>query len=192
MRKLITVLAITGLAMALLAGCSSDDSSDGTSTTAATSSTTKDRGRQDSKSFSVETPDGQASISLDGRLPPNWPADFPAPAKSEVAGSGSVAGSSSGVMVGVYTTKQSGSDTFNAYKADSALKPSEVKSVSPGSTFLGTMKIGGSQDGSVTVTSIDGTTYVVVVLRTAGGGTDMSTTSSVTSSSVTSTTASAG
>lgn len=202
MRRLLPAIVLTTVVSVALVGCSSNDSSDSTTTTAKAPSTkdtaTKDIGSNGSKSFSVETPDGQASISLDGELPPNWPKAFPAPARSEVAGSGSLAGESSGVMVGVYTTKQSASDVFDSYKTNGDLKVSDAKSVSPGSVFLGTMKISGTYDGSVSVTSVSGTTYVVVVLRGGGGSGSASTTtspsggSSTASTSTTSTTTAAG
>lgn len=193
MRKLSSVVVLVTVVSVALVGCSSSDSSDSTTTTSKASSS-KDTSSKDgdskgsgSKSFSVETPDGQASISLDGQLPPNWPKAFPAPARSEVAGSGSVAGESSGVMVGVYTSKQSASDVFEAYKTNGDLEVSGAKSVSPGSAFLGTMKIGGTYDGSVSVTSVDGTTYVVVILRGGGGSSSASTTTSASGASTAST-----
>lgn len=192
MRKILALVAVCGLSVALVA-CSSDDSSS-TTTSKVTTTTSKDgssvttSGGSGSKSFSVETPEGQASISLDGQLPPNWPTDFPAPKQSKVAGSGSLAGDSSGVMVGVYTSRQSASDVFDAYKSNSELNPSDAKSVSPGSAFLGRMKISGANEGSITVTALDDTTYVVVVLK-GGGGSNSSTNSSSTSTSSTTSTA---
>lgn len=190
MRKFLAIAAICGLSLAVVA-CSSDDSSTTTTskatTTSSRDSSSKSSDESGSKNFSVETPEGQASISLDGQLPPNWPTDFPAPKGSEVAGSGSLAGSSSGVMVGVYTTKQSPSDVYDAYKSNSALKASGAKSATIGGVFLGRMSIGGTYDGSITVTAIDGTTYAVVVLK-GGGGSDSSTNSSSSTASTTSTT----
>lgn len=189
MRKfLILAVVVCGVSL-VAASCSSDDSST-TTTTSKESPSKTTSGSSGSKSFSVETPEGQVSLSLDGELPPNWPKDFPAPKQSKVAGSGSLAGESSGVMVGVYTSRESASDVFDSYKSNTDLKPSDAKSLSPGSAFLGRMKISGAYDGSITVTSVDGTTYVVVVLKGGGGSASASssTSSSTTSIAVTSTT----
>lgn len=180
MRKLLALLAVAGVATLGTAACSDgDESSD---TTARSSSEDASEGSGDSDGFSVETPEGQVSISLDGELPPNWPEDFPAPKSSDVAGSGSLAGSSSGVLVGVYTTRESAEDAFDAYTGDDELNASEVKKVDPGDTFLGTMTISGTYDGSITVTSVGGTTYVVVVLSTDGGGSDTTDSTTTTTS----------
>lgn len=194
MRKFLILAVVVCGASLVAASCSSDDSSTTTTTSkespSKTTSGSSDSKSSGSKSFSVETPEGQVSLSLDGELPPNWPKDFPAPKQSKVAGSGSLAGESSGVMVGVYTSRESASDVFDSYKSNTDLKPSDAKSLSPGSAFLGRMKIGGAYDGSITVTSVDGTTYVVVVLKGGGGSasTSSSTSSSTTSTAVTSTT----
>lgn len=186
MRKLLLMaMVVLGLSVVAVA-CSNDESSSTTTTTTREDSSKSVSGGSGSKSFSVETPEGQASLSLDGELPPNWPKDFPAPKQSEVAGSGSLAGESSGAMVGVYTTRQSAADVFDSYKSNAELEPSDVKSLSPGGAFVGRMEIGGAYDGSITVTSVDGTTYVVVVLKGGGG------TASTTTSTAPSTTATAG
>lgn len=181
-RRFIVVLAVIVAAVAI-GGCSNSDS--GSTTTEKTKGS--DSVSKGNKTFAVDTPDGQASLSLDGSLPPNWPSDFPAPKDSKVAGSGSVAGSDSGVKVAVYSTRQSGQDAFDSYKSQSALKPTDVKSVQPGGLFLGSMKISGSNDGTITVTEHDGNTYVIVVL--SGGGGSASTTTTAKSGSTTSTTA---
>lgn len=178
-------LALTLVVVVSLAGvaCSNDDSSSTTSgSEEGSSKPTSDK--TDSKTFSVETPEGQASISLDGELPPNWPEDFPAPKQSDVAGSGSLAGDDSGVMVGVYTSRQSGSEVFEDYESNPDLGASDVTTVSPGDAFLGRMEISGSFDGSITVTALDDTTYVVVVLHGGGGSGSESSSSTSTTSSV--------
>lgn len=188
-----SAIASTAVVIALgltfvVGGCSSDDSST-TSTTNKVDVSKDTTGKN--KGFSVETPNGQASISLSGELPPNWPKDFPAPKQSDVAGSGSLVKSSAGGMVGVYTTRQSASDTFEAYKSNSDLDVSDVKSVSPGDVFLGTMKIGGQFQGSITVTSVGGTTYVVVFLGASAGSTGSTTTTASSSTGSSSTTSTA-
>ncbi|MBS1838858.1 MAG: hypothetical protein JST64_14280 [Actinobacteria bacterium] len=183
MRKFLVLVVAVSSASLVLGACSKDDSSSSTSTTTTTkeSPSKGSTGGSGTKSFSVDTPEGQASLSLDGQLPPNWPNDFPAPKQSEVAGSGSLARSDSGVMVGVYTTKQSASSVYEAYKSNADLKVSGAKSATIGGVFAGRMSIGGTYDGSITVTAIDGTTYVVVVLKGGGGSASSSSSSSSTS-----------
>ncbi|MGI9578550.1 MAG: hypothetical protein ACR2OH_10150 [Microthrixaceae bacterium] len=173
MRKVTAVVLIVGAAVVGLSGCSSDDSSD-------TTTTTEESDSSSSLSFEVSTPEGQVSISLDGELPPGWPEDFPLPEDADAAGSGSLGGSSSGVMVGVYTTEESGKDAFDFYSGESSLEPSSESSAGGDSSFLGSMDIGGSYPGSVTVAEIGGTTYIVVVLTTDGAS-GSSPTSSTTS-----------
>lgn len=191
MRRFTALIAVLcGLSLVGVA-CSSDDSSTTTTTSKESTSKTTSGGSK-SKSFSVDTPEGQASLSLDGQLPPNWPKDFPAPKQSEVAGSGSLAGSSSGVMVGVYTSKQSASDVYESYKSNTELKVSGAKSATVGGVFLGRMSIGGTYDGSITVTSIDDTTHVVVVLKGGGGSVSASSSTSTTATADTTTTTAAG
>ncbi len=184
MRRSIIVAAVVAVAV-VITGCSKSDSS--TTTTEKTKGS--DSVSSGDKSFAVDTPDGQVSLSLNGKLPPNWPSSFPAPKDSKVAGSGSVAGSESGYKVAVYSTRQSGQDVFDSYKSQTSLYPTDVKSVQPGGLFLGSMKISGSQDGTITVTERDGNTYVIVVLSGGGGSASTTTTakSGSTASSTTST-----
>lgn len=154
--------------------CSSDESS--TTTTAREATTTEARA-----GFEVSTPDGQVSLSLDGQLPSGWPSGFPLPDKTEPAGSGSLVGSTSGQLVAVYTTTQSGKDAFDFYTEQTALQPSDQKSI--GSTnFFGTMKITGPNPGSIAVTEVSGTTYIVVVLTTSGASTSTTASTSATAS----------
>lgn len=169
MRRYLAAGVVLGCCLVVVA-CSDDGSSDATTSTAAKDGSTETTSRgSDSKGFSVETPEGQVSVSLDGELPPNWPADFPLPKGSKVAGSGSLASATEGVMVGVYTNPSAADDVFGDLRSTSELNPSEVKSISPGGAFLGRMDISGTYDGSVTVTAVDDTTYIIVVLNAAGG-----------------------
>ena len=170
--------------MVLVGACSSDGG-DATTTTEKTV-TTSDA----PKDLSVSTPQGEVSLSLDGNLPPDWPEDFPTPDRTDVAGSGSLAGSDSGVMVGVYTTKESGQDAFDFYAKDDTLEPTDPKSAGIGSGFLGSVDIGGDYDGSVTVAGISDTVYIVVVLNTEGADSTSSTTTTAASGGPSTTTAS--
>ena len=157
--------------------CSHDESSTTTAREAVT--TTEAR-----TGFEVSTPDGQASLSLDGALPPGWPSDFPLPDEAEPAGSGSLAGSTSGQLVAVYTTTQSGEDAFDFCTAQTSLQPSDQKSIDS-TNFLGTMKITGPDPGSIAVTEVSGTTYIVVVLTTSGTSTSTTASTSATASTTT-------
>lgn len=106
------------------------------------------------------------SVSLDGKLPPNWPSSFPVPAGAKAAGSGSLGGSSSTVMVGVYTTSKSAPDTFSYYTSNpKGLTTSGAKSVGSGSNYVGSVNITAPNTGSVTVVQHDSTTYIVAVLK---------------------------
>jgi hypothetical protein len=144
------------LALALLAACGSSSKS-----SAATTTTVADR------HVTVQTPAGQVSLSLDGHLPPNWPTGFPVPSGATPAGSGSLAKGGSGVMVGVYSTAQPPAEVFSFYKSDTALAPTNAKSVGSGDKYVGTLDIGGSYTGSVTVVAAGSGTNIVVTLKGA-------------------------
>ena len=171
MRNVATAILIATLAATGLGACSSDSSSDSTSTDRSSVATSKS-----SDGFSISTPAGEVSVSLSGDLPPGWPSDFPLPKKTDPAGSGSLGGSSSGTMVGVFSTKESGSDALDFYAGDSSLDPSSKKSAGGSSTFLGSVDLGGSYPGSVTVGEISGTTYIVAILNSDGAGSSTTTT----------------
>ena len=177
-RRVVVLAVAVAAVLAVVAASCSDDSST-TTTTAGTTTSSRGSGN----GFSVNTPAGEVSLSLDGDLPPNWPSTFPVPAGADVAGSGSLGKDDSSVMVGVYTTRKSGSDTFDFYRGESSLSPSDEKSTSVGSGFIGSMKISGRYDGSVTVAEVGGTTYIVAILTsgsatstTSGTGSSASTT----------------
>jgi len=127
------------LALLLLVGCSSSSNGAATTTTAS------------SKNVAVETTDGQVSLSLDGQLPPNWPTGFPVPSGAVPAGSGSLVNGGSGVLVGVYTTADSPSDTFSFYASDAALTVTKSGSVGSGDWYVGTIQFSGDPSGNVTV-----------------------------------------
>ncbi len=158
---------VVAVLLLLVGACSSDNESGATTTTA-----------EDSQDLSVSTPAGQVSLSLDGSLPPEWPEDFPTPDSTDVAGSGSLAGDDSGVMVGVYTTEEARQDAFDFCANDDSLDPTDPSGATVGSGFLGSINIGGDHDGSVTVAGIDDTNYVVVVLDIQCAGSRSSTSSS--------------
>lgn len=186
--KVIGVAAVVVIVAVAATACSNNESTETTTTRAETTTTAK------RESFQVSTPEGQASLSLDGQLPPGWPANFPVPDNAEPAGSGSVSGSTSGYLIGVYTTSESGKDVFDFYNSQTALQPTDQRSAG-GSNFLGSMKIASPDSGSITISEVSGTTYIVVFLTTAGTSTSTTgagSASSSTSSSSSSSTTTAG
>jgi len=160
------VAAIAALIGAVAVGCSDDSSSKSSSTTTSKSSR---------KSFQVSTPDGQASLSLDGQLPPGWPSGFPVAPDTKKAGSGSLGNTNKTVLIGVFSATSKPEDVFNFYKSNSAYTVNNSSSAGAGSAFVGTVEFSGAYTGSASVVSNDGTTYVVVELDTGGAGATSST-----------------
>ena len=95
-------LVATLLAVAVLGGCSSSSKSSSTTTTVP------------NRGFSISTSEGQATLSLNGNLPPNWPSAFPLPTDATAAGSGSLAGPDRSRLVGVFTVSGDPSDTTSS------------------------------------------------------------------------------
>ncbi len=151
--RLLTAVLVVALSL-LFVGCSSSHSS---------SSTTTSPG----KSLTVQTPQGAVSLSLDGKLPPSWPAGFPLPPGTTPAGSGSVANTQKAHMIAVFRTSGTGEDAFAFYRDSTTLSVSQARSVGSGSTFVGRLQLSGPYEGSVTVTQTGGQTYLVVYLQTA-------------------------
>jgi hypothetical protein len=150
--------AVLGATLLLVAGCGSSTTTGGTSPSpTSTQSST-------SRSFQVTTPDGQVSVSLDGKLPPNWPSGFPVPSDAEVAGSGSLGGAGSAGLVAVYRTSSAPQSTFSFYTSSSELTTTGATSVGAGQSFAGSLKVTAPYKGSVTVLAHSGTTYIVIVL----------------------------
>jgi hypothetical protein len=148
------------------AGCSSSSSASSPTTTTVPT---------ESKGFEVETLQGQTSLSLDGKLPPHWPAKFPVAPHAKRAGSGSRGGASRTVLVGVYTSTDTPEHTYSFYRSTKAFTVERASSLGTGSAFAGTAAFSGRYSGSVTVLSHDESTYVVVELETAGTGTTTTT-----------------
>jgi len=150
------VAAVLSVVAALAFGaCSSSSKSDST-----TSTTTSN------KAVTVDTPEGQASLALNGSLPPGWPTDFPVPDGSTPKGSGSLNNATQNVMIGVYTSSQSPRDVFDFYQGNSSLTVSSHSSVGVGSAFVGQLSLGGKYAGSnIVVTPGGDGSYIVVTLK---------------------------
>jgi len=143
------------------AGCTSSSSSTAHPATTQASPTPTSTVRN----FQLSTPSGQVSLSLDGRLPPNWPGQFPVPSGTRAAGSGSLGGSASAVLVAVYTASMPAPDVFRFYTDNPGLTTSDHRSVGAGERYVGSATITAPYTGSVTVASRSGATQIVVVLR---------------------------
>lgn len=145
-----------------------DDDSNKSSSSTTTSKNSR-------KSFQVSTPDGQASLSLDGQLPPGWPSGFPVAPNTKKAGSGSLGDTSKTVLVGVYSATSKPEDVFDFYKSSNAYTVDSSTSAGAGSAFVGTVEFSGAYTGNANVVSNEGTTYVIVSLETGGAGATSST-----------------
>jgi hypothetical protein len=161
--KAVALAGATMMALALGAGCSSGSDKKSSETT----TTRKEAG------FSISTPDGTASLSLNGTLPDGWPSDFPIPEDADVAGSGSVGGADSSTMAAVYTVSGDPSDTFAFYKTNTAFHVTTASGGGAGSAFVGSVQFDGAFTGSATLAGRNSKTYLAIVLKT---GTDVTTT----------------
>ncbi len=165
-----TLLVVVGVLMLAACGSSSKSSSKDSSKKSSTSGTAP-------KSFAVDTPDGQVSLSLDGQLPPNWPGSFPVPSDAKPAGSGSLVNGTSGFLIAVYDSSQTPSDVFNFYKTNASLTVTSSKSAGVGDKYVGTVELGGSYDGgSVVVVSSGSGSRIIVTLKGSSSGASTSTT----------------
>lgn len=149
----------------LLAGtaCSSSSTPE-----AATTTTTSTAGSN--KSFEVTSEEGQISVSLDGKLPPGWPSSFPVPSTATPAGSGSIGGSSSTYMVGVYGSTGSPQDAYAFYTSQPELTVSSKSAIGSGDRYLATVKFSGAGSGRITILPRNGQTLIIVVLETGSSG----------------------
>jgi hypothetical protein len=164
--KTARVVLIAGLVAAIGAGCSSSAKSSSPTTTTLPVET---------KGFQVETPGGQVSLSLDGLLPPNWPANFPVAPNASPAGSGSRGDTAQTSLVGVYSSTDAPDETYRFYASTSAYHVDSKSSIGAGSVFVGKVSFSGAFTGNATVVSRNGTTYVVVMLQTPGASTTVAT-----------------
>jgi hypothetical protein len=156
-----SVSAVALLVITLLAACGGDDSSSTANTTTTFSNTHLD----------VETPDGQVSVALNGKLPPGWPSDFPIPKGASPAGSGSLVNGEKGGRIGVYTSSQAPADAFDFYKSNDELTVTASASAGTGDKYVGTIQLGGSTPGNITIVSSEGKTYIVVTLKSESSST---------------------
>jgi hypothetical protein len=147
------VLAAAAVGCLLVVGCSSSHSASSTTTS-----------KSSGGSFSVDTPGGSVSISLDGQLPAGWPAGFPLPPGATPAGSGSVSNGNGSHQVAVFQVPGTGLQAFDFYKQSDTLTVSGPKSGGSGSQFVGSLTFSGPYTGNVTVIDVGSRTLVVVNL----------------------------
>jgi hypothetical protein len=166
-------VAAAVLCVALVAGCSSSGKS--------TPTTVPEKG------FEIATPDGTASLSLSGDLPPGWPSEFPVPDGADVAGSGTLSNSTSTGLVALFTVSGDPSDTYDFYKSNTAYTVTSSSSAGVGRAYVGTVQFTGSVNGSVTLAGRNSKSYLAIVLKTA---TDATTTTGIEGTTTTVATAS--
>lgn len=164
--------AVAVLLLVVLAACGSSSKNGSSSSNDNSSNTTATSGN---RNFHVDTPEGQVSVSLNGQLPPNWPSAFPVPSGATPAGSGSLANSNHGLMIGVYKTSEAPADVFTFYKTNPALTVGNSNSAGAGSAFAGNLEISGTYDGNVSVIAAGNTTYIVISLTGGSSGTTTTT-----------------
>jgi hypothetical protein len=173
MHKRVAVVLLAAGLLLPAAACSSSKKTAATTTTTTTA--------EANKTFEVTTADGQVSVSLDGQLPPGWPKAFPIPDGATVAGSGSLVKSTSGGAVAVFTTSAKPTDTYNFYADNSSLTIESKSALGVGPAYVGTVKMGGTYAGRVTVLSKSDQTLIVIVLEAGSASTSgTDTTGSVT------------
>lgn len=134
------------------------------------------------KSVEVSTANGQVSVSLNGKLPPNWPSDVPIPPGANPAGSASLVGKANGIMAGVYRSSQSPEEVYNFYASDSSITTTSKVGVGSGSNYVGRVSMSAPVTADVTIVPYQGGSLIVVAIH---GGQGPSTTSTTLSSGTT-------
>lgn len=168
------------------AACSSGESTATTTPDSSETSTTVPM------TIQIATPDGEASFSLDGQLPPGWPEDFPLPEGTEAAGSGSLGNQDSTVRVAVFSTSESGEAVLDFYSQEPELTTTGRSSAGANENSFGKLTLTSPYTGSVTVMSYDWTTHFIVILKGDPTSQATSTTGAGSTSTTSTTTAGAG
>jgi hypothetical protein len=122
-----------------------------------------------STQFEVSTSNGQVSLSLNGKLPPHWPANAPVPHGAKPAGSASLVGKSNGVLAGVYTSRQSPEQVYEFYTTDKSITTSSQSSAGSGSSFVGRVSITAPIEANVTIVPYKGGSAIVMILQGVPG-----------------------
>ena len=173
--RVAVVMVVAAMTAGSLGVCSDDDDREGGATT--TAAVDRDR--------TITTPDGQVTLSLDGELPANWPADVPLPQGSTVAGSGSLSGGTAPARIAVFRTAASPSDAWRSYTSNTDLRTANPSSVGTGSAFVGTVELISPLAARVTVVPGDDGSYVIVTVPGSGAPDETTTTAGTASTTST-------
>jgi hypothetical protein len=152
-RRGLVAVAVLGMALLISSCSSSTNSSNGSK-----------------NSFEISTPAGQVSLSLDGKLPPNWPPKVPLPAKTTPAGSGSmVSESNGGVMVGVYKSESTPEEVYKFYVSEPSVTTESKAAAGSGSRFVGRLKISAPKEATITTVPSNGGALIVIAIKHDNG-----------------------
>lgn len=114
--------------------------------------------------FEVSTPQGQVSLSLNGKLPPNWPANAPVPPGAHPAGSASLVGKSNGIKAGVYRSRQAPAQVYNYYTSQPSITTTSKSAVGSGSNFVGRVSITVPISANITIVPYQHGSLIVMVI----------------------------
>lgn len=112
----------------------------------------------------VSTPEGQVSVSLNGKLPPNWPSNTPVPPGAHLAGSASLVGKSNGIKAGVYRSGQSPQQVYEYYTSESSITTTSKSAVGSGSNFVGRVSITAPITANITIVPYQHGSLIVIVI----------------------------
>ena len=114
--------------------------------------------------FEVSTPQGQVSLSLTGKLPPNWPSDVPVPPGARPAGSASLVGKSNGIKAGVYRTRQSPQQVYDYYTSQPSITTTSKSAVGSGSNYVGRVSITAPITANITIVPYQHGSLIVIAI----------------------------
>jgi hypothetical protein len=112
----------------------------------------------------VSTPEGQVSLSLTGKLPPNWPPDVPVPPGADPAGSASLVGKSNGIKAGVYRSRQSPERVYEYYTTEPSITTTSKAAVGSGSNYVGRVSITAPVAANITIVPYQHGSLIVIVI----------------------------
>ena len=112
----------------------------------------------------VPTPQGQASLSLDGKLPSHWPSNIPVPPGAHPAGSASLAGKSNRVDAAVYKSDRSAQQVYDYYTSGSSIQTTSKSALGSGSHFVGRVKVTSPTAEDVTIVPHSHGSLIVMVI----------------------------
>lgn len=114
--------------------------------------------------FEVTTQEGQVSLSLNGKLPPNWPSNTPVPPGAHPAGSASLVGDAHGIKAGVYRSGQSPQQVYDYYTSQSSITTTSKSAVGSGSNFVGRVSITAPITANISIVPYEHGSLIVIVI----------------------------